>query len=71
VSTTVPLILFLSQAAEVLGMSEPQLYELTRSRAQKRMAIPLPHFFVGRRLGFTRAALEAWVAKLQQNGGAK
>jgi predicted DNA-binding transcriptional regulator AlpA len=64
VSTT-PLLLYLSQAAALLGMSESRLYSLTRARAQSRMANPIPHFKIGRRIAFTRSGLEEWICKLQ------
>jgi predicted DNA-binding transcriptional regulator AlpA len=69
VSTTA-LVLYLPQAAELLNMPEARLYELTRSRASARMDHPIPFFRIGRRVAFTRAALEAWVMKLQ-NAGAR
>jgi hypothetical protein len=68
--STQPLVLYLPQAAELLNMPEKRLYELTRHRASARMAHPIPFFRIGRRVAFTRPALEAWVMKLQ-NGGAR
>jgi hypothetical protein len=65
-----PLVLYISQAAELLNMPETRLYELTRHRASARMAHPIPFFRIGRRVAFTRPALEAWILKLQ-NGGAR
>jgi predicted DNA-binding transcriptional regulator AlpA len=63
------LVLYLPQAAELLGMPPARLYELTRSRAQARMANPIPFFKLGRRVAFTRSGLEAWILRLQ--GGAR
>jgi excisionase family DNA binding protein len=63
-----PIVLYLTQAAELLGMPSKQLYELTRRRAQVRMAQPIPFFRIGRRVTFTRAALEAWIQALQSGG---
>jgi predicted DNA-binding transcriptional regulator AlpA len=63
------LVLYLPQAAELLGMSPARLYELTRGRAQARQDHPIPFFRIGRRVAFTRASLEAWIVKLQ--GGAR
>jgi predicted DNA-binding transcriptional regulator AlpA len=60
-----PIVLYLAQAAELLGMPEKRLYELTRGRSQARMSHPLPYFRIGRRVAFTRAALEAWIISLQ------
>ncbi len=65
-----PIVLYLPQAAELLGLPEKRLYELTRHRASARMAHPIPFFKMGKRIAFTRAGLEAWVLKLQ-NGGSR
>jgi predicted DNA-binding transcriptional regulator AlpA len=65
-----PIVLYLSQASQLLGMPEKRLYELTRRRASMRMSHPIPFFRIGRRVAFTRAALEAWILALQ-NGGAR
>jgi predicted DNA-binding transcriptional regulator AlpA len=65
-----PLVLYIPQAAQLLDMPEKRLYELTRHRASARMAHPIPFFRIGRRVAFTRAALETWILKLQ-NGGAR
>jgi hypothetical protein len=63
-----PLVLYIPQAAQLLDMPEKRLYELTRHRATARMAHPIPFFRIGRRVAFTRPALEAWVLKLQSGG---
>jgi predicted DNA-binding transcriptional regulator AlpA len=63
--STPPLVLYLAQAASLLGMPESRLYELTRGRAQRRGEPPIPFFKIGRRVAFTRAGLEAWILKLQ------
>ena len=67
--STTPLVLYLIEAASLLGMPPARLYELTRSRAQARMTNPIPCFKVGKRVAFTRTGLEEWVRKLQ--GGAR
>ncbi len=67
-STQQPLVLYLPQAAELLNMPPMRLYELTRRRASARMAHPIPFFRIGRRVAFTRPALEAWILKLQGGG---
>ena len=64
-----PIVLYLSQAAALLDMPPGRLYELTRQRGRTRLAHPVPFFKLGRRLAFTRAALEEWVLKLQARGG--
>ena len=60
-----PLLLNISQAAELLGLTKPQLYELTRSRTRVRHAIPLPYVRLGKRLAFRRESLEKWIAALE------
>ena len=64
-----PIVLYLPQAAALLDMPEKRLYELLRHRAQVRMAHPIPFFRIGRRVAFTRPALEGWILKLQNGGG--
>jgi predicted DNA-binding transcriptional regulator AlpA len=66
-----PLVLYIPQAAQLLDMPEKRLYELTRHRASARMAHPIPFFRIGRRVAFTRPALEAWIQALQSNGGGR
>lgn len=60
-----PLVLSLSQAAELLGLTKEQLYELTRSRSRVRQAVPLPVIKLGKRLAFRRESLERWIAQLE------
>jgi excisionase family DNA binding protein len=60
-----PFVLSLSQAAELLGLTKQQLYELTRSRSRVRQAVPLPVIKLGKRLAFRRESLERWVAQLE------
>jgi predicted DNA-binding transcriptional regulator AlpA len=64
--STQPLVLYLIEAASLLGMTPARLYELTRSRAQARQDNPIPFFKIGRRVAFTRTGLEAWILKLQE-----
>jgi len=61
-----PLLLNLQQAAELLGLTKPQLYELCRSRSRVRQAIPLPYVRLGKRLAFRRESLEKWIAALEK-----
>lgn len=60
-----PLLLNLSQAAELLGLKPSNLYELTRSRSRVRQAIPLPYVRLGKRLAFRRESLERWIEQLE------
>ena len=55
------LTLSLSEAAELLGITSDQLYELTRNRSRSRQSNPLPFLKLGKRLAFRREALEQWV----------
>ena len=60
-----PLLLNLSQAAELLGLKPSNLYELTRRRSRVRQAVPLPYVRLGKRLAFRRESLERWIAALE------
>jgi len=60
-----PLLLNLQQAAELLGLSKPQLYELCRSRSRVRQAVPLPCVKLEKRLAFRRESLERWIEQLE------
>lgn len=55
------LVLSLSEAAELLGLTAPQLYSITRNRSRIRQAHPIPTIRLGKRLAFRRASLEAWI----------
>jgi excisionase family DNA binding protein len=60
-----PLLLNISQAAELLGLTKQQLYQLTRSRSRRRQALPLPVIRLGKRCVFRRESLERWIAQLE------
>ena len=60
-----PLVISISEAASLLGLTKEQLYELTRGRARLRSAHPIPHFKLGRRIVFKRESLERWIAALE------
>jgi len=60
-----PLLLNISQAAELLGLKPSNLYELCRRRAQVRQAHPIPHLKLGKRLAFRKESLEQWVRTLE------
>lgn len=60
-----PLLLNITQAAELLGLTKPQLYELCRSRSLVRQAVPLPCVKLGKRLAFRRESLERWIEQLE------
>ena len=52
------LLLSIKDAATALGICERTVWALVKKRQ-------LPHLRVGRRLLFSRAALEAWIAQQQ------
>lgn len=60
-----PLVLSLSQAAELLGIKPQNLYELTRTRSQVRQKVRLPFLRLGKRLAFRRESLEQWISQLE------
>ncbi len=60
-----PILLNLQQAAELLGLTKPQLYELCRSRSRLRQAVRLPCVKLGKRLAFRRESLERWIEQLE------
>jgi predicted DNA-binding transcriptional regulator AlpA len=60
-----PILLSLQQAAEFLGLTPSQLYEITRVRYRKRHAVPLPYIRLGRRLAFRRETLLRWIEQLE------
>jgi len=66
-----PFVLNLAQAAEFLGLTPSQLYELTRRRSRVRQAIPRPHIRLGKRLAFRRESLERWIAELETSGAVR
>ena len=55
------LVLSLSEAASLLGLTPRQLYELTRQRSRTRQTHPIPVLRLGKRLAFRRASLEQWL----------
>lgn len=65
------LVLPLSEAAELLGITSKQLYSLTRSRSQSRQLIPIPHMRLGRRLAFRKESLEQWISELEKLNSGK
>ncbi len=67
--STQPLLLSISEAAGLLGLTKEQLYQLTRERSRVRQRLPIPHLRLGKRLFFRRESLEAWVNALE--GGAR
>lgn len=60
-----PLVISISEAASLLGLSKQQLYELTRERSRARSTHPIPFLRLGKRIAFRRESLEQWIAKLE------
>jgi excisionase family DNA binding protein len=52
------LLLTIAEAADLLGLSKAQLYQLTR----KRSTCQLPYVRLGKRIAFRRESLIAWIA---------
>jgi len=69
VSQGQPLLLSISEAASLLGLTKQQLYQLTRERSRVRQAQPIPFVRLGKRLAFRRESLERWIVALE--GGAR
>ena len=61
------LLLTITEAASLLGLSKQQLYQLTRERSRSRQSRPLPYVRLGKRLAFRRESLVAWIAA-NENG---
>jgi predicted DNA-binding transcriptional regulator AlpA len=59
-------LLSMEQAAQLLGLTGAQLYELTRNRSRARQAVPLPVIRIGKRKMFRAAALHEWVLQLEK-----
>ena len=55
------LVLSLPEAAQLLGLTKSQLYQLTRERSRVRQAAPIPFLRLGKRLAFRRESLEQWL----------
>ena len=65
-------ILTMAEAAEILKMTERQVYELTRRRSQERMDCPFPVFAIhAKALRVRKSDLLAWLNKLAQRGRAQ
>jgi excisionase family DNA binding protein len=65
VSTQPKLLLSISEAAELLGLSTSSLYQLTRNRSRIRQAHPIPCLRLGKRIAFRRESLENWISRLE------
>jgi predicted DNA-binding transcriptional regulator AlpA len=65
-------ILTMAEAAEILKMTERQVYELTRRRSQERMDYPFPVFAIhSKALRVRKSDLMTWINKIAQRGRAQ
>ncbi len=59
------LVISISEAAALLGLTKQQLYEICRTRSRVRQARPIPYVRLGKRLAFRKESLERWIAELE------
>jgi predicted DNA-binding transcriptional regulator AlpA len=65
-------ILTMAEAAEILKMTEQQVFELTRRRSQERHDIPFPSFKLHHKaLRVRRSDLDRWIETLATQGRAQ
>jgi excisionase family DNA binding protein len=60
-----PIVISISEAASLLGLTKEQLYELTRERSRVRSVHPIPFLRLGKRIAFRRESLERWITALE------
>ena len=58
-------ILSMDEAAARLKLTRSQLYEMTRSRARARQAVPIPFIRLGKTRRFRASALQSWLEQLE------
>lgn len=64
-------VLTMGEVAEILKLSERQVYELTRRRSQERQEVPFPCFSLhSKALRVRRSDLMAWIDMLATRGRA-
>ncbi|HZQ90366.1 MAG TPA: helix-turn-helix domain-containing protein [Terriglobales bacterium] len=59
-------ILTVEEAAAFLHMTKRQVWEMTRTRGQQRMPIPIPMMRINGNIRFRRSSLEQWIDELEQ-----
>ena len=59
-------ILTVDELASLLKMTRRQIYTMTESRTRAKQEHPLPIMRVNGNLRFSKAAVEAWLAQLQE-----
>jgi len=58
-------ILTVEQAAQYLGVSKRQVWEMTRARGLARMPIPIPLIRINGNVRFKLSSLQNWVDQLE------
>jgi predicted DNA-binding transcriptional regulator AlpA len=59
-------LLTIRELAALLKFSVRQCYELTSARTRAKSAHPIPLLRINGNLRFSKPAIEAWLAKLQE-----
>jgi predicted DNA-binding transcriptional regulator AlpA len=59
-------ILTVDALANFLSMTRRQIYEMTSARTRAKQKHPLPVLRINGNLRFSKSAVEAWLAKLQE-----
>jgi predicted DNA-binding transcriptional regulator AlpA len=60
-------LLNMDEAAALLKLTKPQLYEICRTRARCRQTVPIPLVKIGKRKMFRASSLNQWVSQLEQS----
>ena len=58
-------LLDMGEAAELLGLTKAQMYEICRNRTRCRQSVPIPIVRIGKRRMFRASSLNDWVKKLE------
>jgi excisionase family DNA binding protein len=61
-----PEILTVDELASLLKMTRRQIYSMTEKRTRAKQEHPLPLMRINSNLRFSKSAVEAWLAKLQE-----
>lgn len=59
-------LLDMDEAAELLGLTKEQMYEVCRTRSRCRQVLPIPIVRIGKRRLFRASSLNEWTRKLEQ-----
>ena len=58
-------LLDMDEAAALLKLTKPQLYEICRTRSRCRSTVPIPLVKIGKRKMFRASSLNQWVSQLE------